>query len=115
MSGALSDEVSGEDAGRDRKSDFEGDKSSYRTGSFKKKAISASSKLRNSFKKKNRRRSGGTDNEDFFIHSSRDADEMQVVDAFRQALNSDHLLPAKYDDYSSLLRSDVVHSLFPEL
>ncbi|KAG6532996.1 hypothetical protein ZIOFF_006856 [Zingiber officinale] len=70
-------------------------------GSFKKKAISASSKFRNSINKRSRRSSKVMS---VAIEDVRDAEEMQSVDAFRQTLILEELLPARHDDYHMMLR-----------
>lgn len=63
------------------------------------KAMIGSKKFRNSLKR-NRRRKGRS----VSIEDIRDEDEQRDVDAFRQELVSDNLLPAKHDDYHLLLR-----------
>ncbi|KAG4153758.1 hypothetical protein ERO13_D03G012700v2 [Gossypium hirsutum] len=70
-------------------------------GSLKKAALSASSKFRNSFSKKGRRSSKVMSIE---IEDKHNADELQAVDALRQALLLKELLPEKHDDYHKLLR-----------
>lgn len=66
-----------------------------------KKAKNASSKLRNSLRNKIRRKNdvGVCKIED--IH---EIEEQKAVDAFRQVLAMDNLLPAKFDDDHVMLR-----------
>ncbi|KAL8542996.1 hypothetical protein ACS0TY_003762 [Phlomoides rotata] len=70
-----------------------------RIGSLKKVAISASNKFRESLSRK--RRSSRVMS---VVEDEHDAEEMQAVDAFRQALILEELLPAKHDDFHLLLR-----------
>ncbi|GKV46938.1 hypothetical protein SLEP1_g53897 [Rubroshorea leprosula] len=90
---------------RERKSDFEISEDDKRTkmGNLKKKVVKTSSKFRHSFKKKNRRKSEAQ-NTSLSIEDIRDVEELHAVDAFRQALILDQLLPARHDDYHMLLR-----------
>uniref|UniRef100_A0A803Q9U3 CRAL-TRIO domain-containing protein n=1 Tax=Cannabis sativa TaxID=3483 RepID=A0A803Q9U3_CANSA len=77
------------------------DEKKTRLGSLKKKAINASTKFRNSLTKRGRRNSrvmSVTFDDDI------DADELLAVDAFRQALILDELLPSKHDDHHMMLR-----------
>uniref|UniRef100_A0ACD5Z994 Uncharacterized protein n=1 Tax=Avena sativa TaxID=4498 RepID=A0ACD5Z994_AVESA len=96
---------SSHDERRDHRLDFEisEDEKKTRMGSLKKKAIDASSKLRHSLKKKNRRKSGSRVLS-VSIEDVRDLVELEAVESFRQALILDELLPAKHDDYHMLLR-----------
>lgn len=86
------------------KSDIENseDERKKKMGTFKKKAITASSKFRNSLTKKGRRNSKvmniAVEEDDL------DAEELQAVDAFRQALILEELLPSKHDDSRVMLR-----------
>ncbi|MBA0779549.1 hypothetical protein Gotri_003796, partial [Gossypium trilobum] len=71
------------------------------SGSVKKAARSASNKFRNSLSKRGRRSSKVMSIE---IDDEIDAEEMQSVDALRQALILEEKLPARHDDYHTLLR-----------
>ncbi|KAE8728978.1 Phosphatidylinositol/phosphatidylcholine transfer protein SFH2 [Hibiscus syriacus] len=70
--------------------------------SLKKKAMSASSKFKHSFRKKSRRHSRVMSVVN--IEDDLDSEELQAVDAFRQALILDELQPAKHDDHHMMLR-----------
>ncbi|KAL4281729.1 hypothetical protein GQ457_03G002550 [Hibiscus cannabinus] len=72
------------------------------TGSLTKKAISASSMFRHSITRKSRRHSRVMSIDS--IEDNLNAEELQAVDAFRQALVLDELLPAKHDDHHMMLR-----------
>ncbi|KAK8959063.1 hypothetical protein KSP40_PGU006288 [Platanthera guangdongensis] len=98
--------ISFHDGKKDRKSDFEnsGDDRRTRIGSLKKKAISASTKFRHSLRKKNSKRRNDSKVISISIEDVRDIKELHAVDAFRQCLIMDELLPTKLDDYHMMLR-----------
>ncbi|KAK2660575.1 hypothetical protein Ddye_007108 [Dipteronia dyeriana] len=97
---------SSNDERRERKSDFESseDDRKKKMGSFKKKAMKASSKFKPNFKKKSRRKSDDRDRVSVSIEDVRDIEDLRAVDSFRQALMFDELLSARHDDYHMLLR-----------
>ncbi|KZV52628.1 hypothetical protein F511_07021 [Dorcoceras hygrometricum] len=73
------------------------DERKTRLGSLKKKAT----KFRSSFTKRGRRNSRVMS---VLLEDEHDAEELQAVDALRQALILEELLPSKHDDYHMLLR-----------
>ncbi|KAI4295497.1 hypothetical protein L6164_035539 [Bauhinia variegata] len=81
--------------------EFSDDEKKKRRGPLKKVAMSASSKFRHSMIKRGRKNSKVIA---VAIEDNMDAEELQAVDAFRQALILDELLPAKYDDHHMMLR-----------
>ncbi|WJX35964.1 proteasome endopeptidase complex [Trifolium repens] len=95
---------SGNDERRENSLNSEDDKWK-RIGSLKKKAINASTKLRHSLTKKRSSKSGGgSRSNSLSIEDVRQVEELHAVDAFRQALILDNLLPPIHDDYHMLLR-----------
>ncbi|KAG5018095.1 hypothetical protein JHK87_013950 [Glycine soja] len=81
--------------------EYSEDERKKKLGSFKKVAISASSKFKHSFAKRGRKHSRVMS---LSIEDDLDAEELQAVDAFRQALILEELLPSKHDDHHMMLR-----------
>lgn len=88
---------------RDRKSDAERETDDERRSKTKMKTLKAiigSKKFRNSLTRHRKRKSF----QPVSIEDFRDEEEQRAVDAFRQVLVSENLLPARHDDYHLLLR-----------
>ncbi|GMH18173.1 hypothetical protein Nepgr_020014 [Nepenthes gracilis] len=85
------------------KIDFENyeDEKKTKLGSLKMKAFNVSNRFRNSLTRKARRNSRVMS---VAFDDERDSEEVQAVDALRQALILEELLPSKHDDYHMLLR-----------
>ncbi|KAK9677836.1 hypothetical protein RND81_11G170400 [Saponaria officinalis] len=77
------------------------DNNETKLGSFRKAACNVSAKFRNSMNRRGRRHSRVMS---VSFEDEHDAEEIQAVDAFRQALILEELLPSKHDDYHTLLR-----------
>ncbi|GMH13452.1 hypothetical protein Nepgr_015293 [Nepenthes gracilis] len=76
------------------------DERKTKLGSLKKKAFSVSNRFRNSLTRKGRNSRVMS----VAFEDEHDAEEVQAVDALRQALILEELLPSKHDDYHMLLR-----------
>lgn len=83
------------------------DEKKTRIGSLKKVAINASNKFRHSLKRGRRSSKVMSVVE---IEDLHDPEEAKAVDAFRQALILEELLPSRHDDYHMMLR--LITSLF---
>ncbi|KAJ8764227.1 hypothetical protein K2173_005967 [Erythroxylum novogranatense] len=88
-------------SGDEKKTRIEPFKKKTRTESFKKRAVYASNKFRNSLTKKGRRSSKVMSIEIEDVHN---AEEIKAVDALRQTLILEEMLPTKHDDYHMMLR-----------
>lgn len=98
--------VSFEEDERVKKSDFDtsdDERRRIQIRSLKKKAINASSKFTNNLRKRSKR-VAPCHFASILIEDVRDEEEEQAVNAFRQALIANDLLPAQHDDYHTLLR-----------
>ncbi|KAL5862121.1 hypothetical protein ACOSQ3_003406 [Xanthoceras sorbifolium] len=81
----------------------EDEKKRFQSRSLKKKAMSASTRLTHGLRKRTKRVSDCW-YESVSIEDIRDAEEEKAVNAFRQALIANDLLPSRHDDYHTMLR-----------
>ncbi|KQK05078.1 phosphatidylinositol/phosphatidylcholine transfer protein SFH8 isoform X2 [Brachypodium distachyon] len=90
------------DGKKESRSDADNSEGEKKTkiGSFKKKAINAGNKFRHSL----RRRSKKKKENSISIEDIRDVQDLKAVDAFRQYLLDEDLLPQQHDDYHMMLR-----------
>ncbi|GAB2291278.1 hypothetical protein Dimus_025536 [Dionaea muscipula] len=78
------------------------DERKRRLNSIKKKAFNVSNRFRNSLQRKGRRNNSRVMSAAF--EDEHDIEEVKAVDALRQALILEELLPSKHDEYHMLLR-----------
>lgn len=71
---------------------------------LRKKAMSASTRLTHSLRKRGSKRVSDSQYASISIEDVRDAEEEKAVNAFRQALIANDLLPPRHDDYHTMLR-----------
>ncbi|KAG0462975.1 hypothetical protein HPP92_021451 [Vanilla planifolia] len=92
------------DEQKERKSEWENseDERKTRMGSLKRRALSASTKFKHTLRMSRRKSKGRVLSAS--VEDIRDLGELQAVDAFRQSLIADGLLPAMHDDYHKMLR-----------
>lgn len=77
--------------------------------SFKKKAIGASNRFKNSFKRKTRRTGSRIVSEP--VEDDINAEDLQSIKVFRQHLVDDGLLLSRHDDHHMMLRFLFLHIL----
>lgn len=82
----------------------EDEKRRSRGRSLRKRAVSASTRLTYSLRKRGSRRVADFPCEAISIEDIRDAEEEKAVNAFRQALVEKDLLPVQHDSYHTMLR-----------
>ncbi|PKA59680.1 hypothetical protein AXF42_Ash011804 [Apostasia shenzhenica] len=93
------------DGRREQKSDYDNSEVDrrIRIGSFRKKANNGSTKFRHPLRKNSSKKRNGHRVPSVSFEDVRDVKELQAVDALRQSLIIDDLLPAKHDDYHMML------------
>ncbi|CAK9168482.1 unnamed protein product [Ilex paraguariensis] len=82
---------------------YEDEKRRTRIRSLKKKAMNASTRVTHTLRKRNKRVAHGLF-ASISIEDFRDDEEVEAVNAFREALIDKNLLPARHDDYHKMLR-----------
>lgn len=84
----------------------------YRGRSLKKKTMNASMKFTNTLRKRGKR-VANCRYASISIEDVRDAEEEEAVNAFREALLANNLLPDRFDDYHTMLRLVNCHIFVP--